>query len=220
MHRSIRIALRLLLREEDPAWDRLIRRRLGRAERGLPLSLTVPVPPEALAPLPPVETRATAPRPGAVILAVLLLWVLGAVLAAAAMVELGAPIVEVLAEPAIDGLTLLVGWIVAGVLGMVLAAFLLVAAAHAYAGWRIIEGVNWGLVEGLVVAVIGAMLAAAQWGLDGSGAPSLSLPLVVVLLGYGLVVGLLVWTRRWFGEVWFPLTPERAPWWLRWRRLP
>lgn len=216
MQRTVRRGLRLLLRDEDPAWDRLLRRRLMRAERDLPLSLTIPVSREAMMrPLPAGETIASGPRPLPATLAALLLWTLGAALAALAVVELGPPIVGVLAEEPVDGLSALFAWLIAAFFAGVLAAFLLVAVGHGYAGWRIIEGVNWGFVEGLAMAVVGLLLGTAHVGLDLDGRFAVTPALVGVVAGYLAVVGLLLAARQWFGEIRFPLHPDRAPWWLR-----
>ncbi|MCV0404062.1 MAG: hypothetical protein K5924_10205 [Chloroflexi bacterium] len=216
MRRSIQLGLRLLLQEEDPAWDRLLRRRLNRAERGLPISLTTPIPPGSMdAPLSEPETVATGPRPPAATAAALLLWMMGAVIAALAVVELGPPILDVAGEPAVDGLTAMMQWLVAGFFAGILGAVLLVAGGHAYAGWRIIEGVNWAFVEGLAMVLIGGLMGATMVGLDAGGRFGLSLPLAGMVAAYAATAGLLLVARPWFGTIRFPISPTHGPWWLR-----
>lgn len=129
--------------------------------------------------------------------------------------ELGPAIVEVASEPAVDGLTTIVQWLVAAFFAGILAALLAVAATHGYAGWRVLSGVNWALVEGLAVVLVGGLLMATMLGLDVGGRPWLSAPLVAAAVAYVTVAGLLVASRRWFGEIRFPLHPSRGPWWLR-----
>lgn len=204
----------------DERWQRvmgrLMRRRANRGERGLPMSLTTPVPPGAMErPLPPVETTATALRPLAASVAGVLLWVLGAALAAQSSVDLVPGIVGLATTPAVDGMTALVQWIFAGFLAGILLLFLGFVAVHAYAGWRVLNGVNWGLVEGIAAAVIGAVMALVTFGVLPDGRFALGPLVLVALAGYAATIACLVVARPWFGEIRMPLLPERAPWWWR-----
>jgi small-conductance mechanosensitive channel len=180
------------------------------------MSLTTPVPPEAVsAPLPPWEREAVAPRPMAATVAAVLLATLGIGLAAGAVLDIGAGVLGVLGEPAVDGMTQLVLWLAAAFLGAILLAMLAVAALHGYASWRIWRGVNWGWIEGLAISVVGALFALTMFGLTDEGRPALTPGLVLALVGYACVVGGIVAARGWFPPVRFPMDPSRAPWWMR-----
>jgi TRAP-type C4-dicarboxylate transport system permease small subunit len=204
-----------------PRIRRLMRRRANRFERGLPMSLTTPVPPEAVStPLPPSEVEALSPRPPAATLAAVLLAALGIALAAGAVLDMGVGVLDVLGEPAVDGMTQLVLWLVAAFLGALVLALLGVAALHGYASWRIWHGVNWGWIEGLAVSVIGLLFSGTMFGLTDDGQPTLSLGLLLALVGYAGVVGGILAARTWFPPVRFPMDPSRGPWWLRLRRGP
>jgi hypothetical protein len=204
----------------DERWQRvmgrLMRRRANRGERGLPMSLTTPVPPGAMdQPLPPVETVATAPRPMAASVAGILLWVLGAALAAKSSVDLVPAIIGLATTPAVDGMTALVQWIFAGFVAAILLLVLGFVAVHAYAGWRVLNGVNWGFVEGIAAVVVGTVMALVTFGVFPDGRFTLGPLLLAALSGYAAVVACLVLARPWFGEIRMPLLPERAPWWWR-----
>jgi hypothetical protein len=204
----------------DERWQRvmgrLMRRRANRGERGLPMSLTIPVPADAMdEPLPPVETIATTPRPSAATVAGVLLWVLGAALAAQSAVDLVPGIVGLATTPAVDGMTALVQLIFAGFLAAILVVMLAFVALHAYAGWRVLSGVNWGFVEGIAAAVIGSVMSLVTYGVIAEGRFALGPLLLVALGGYVATIACLVVARPWFGEIRMPLLPERAPWWWR-----
>lgn len=195
---------------------RLMRRRANRYERGLPMSLTTPVPPEAVSgPLPAAEREASIPRPAAATAAALLLAALGIALAVGAVLDIGRGVIGVLGEPAVDGMTQLVLWLAAAFLAAILVALLGAAALHAYASWRIWRGVNWAWIEGIGVSAIGALLWSTMFGLTDDGQPILTPALAVGLLAYAGVVGGIVAARGWFPPVRLPLDPSRAPWWLR-----
>lgn len=208
--------LDLLPERYRKAAARLGRRRLSRYDRGLPMDLTEPVSPEqAAAPPIPYETVATGPRPASAVVAAVLLTTLGGAMAAVGVSELGGPVVGLIGEPAVDGMTKLVHLIFAGFIGAILLAVLLFAGAHAYAAWRIWQGVNWGWIEGLIVSFIGGGYSALMLGLTDNGPWQLS-PLVLLALGsYGAAVVAILASRSWLGPVRFPMNRDKAPWWMR-----
>lgn len=208
--------LDLLPERYRKAATRMARRRLARYDRGLPMDLTGPLSPEqAAAPPIPYETVATGPRPASAVVAAVLLTVLGGVMTAVGVTELAGPVVGLIGEPAVDGMTKLVHLIVAGFIGAILLAVLLFAGAHAYAAWRIWQGVNWGWIEGLIVSFIGGGFGVLMLASADEGRWLLS-PLALLVLGayVAAIVAILV-SRSWLGPVRFPMNRDQAPWWMR-----
>ena len=195
---------------------RLARRRLARYDRGLPMDLTEPLSPEEAATPPiPYETVATGPRPAIAVVAAMLLVMLGGVMAAIGVTTLGVPVVGLIIEPAVDGMTKLVHLIVAAFIGAIFLAVLLFAIAHFYAAWRVWQGVNWGWIEGLAVSVVGGGFAVLRLGLADDGRFQLTTLLLLVVGGYlGAALAILA-SRSWLGPVRFPMNREQAPWWMR-----
>ena len=198
------------------AAGRMMRRRLHRYDRGLPMDLTEPISAaEAAAPPLPHETVATGPRPLSAVIAATLLTLMAGVVAAIAVTDLGAPSIGLVNEPAVDGMTKLVQLVVAAFVGAIGLIVLVIAAAHGYAAWRIWRGVNWGLVEGLAVALIGALLSAVWLGFTDAGTWQVTPAAALALGAYIAATVALLVSREWLGPVRFPLNPERAPWWMR-----
>jgi hypothetical protein len=197
---------------------RLIRRRMHRYDRGLPTDLTEPVSAAeaGAAPL-PVETVATGPRPPSAVAAATLLAVLGGMVIAVAAVELGRPVIGLVTEPAVDGMTKLVQLVFAGFLGAIAIGMMLIGVAHGYAAWRIWRGVNWAFVEGLAVVAAGIPFAVISFGLTDAGEWQLNPALLLAMGAYVSVAVAILASRDWLGPVRFPLNPERAPWWMRLR---
>jgi hypothetical protein len=196
--------------------QRLMRRRANRFERGLPLSLTTPVPPEAVAgPLPPAEEEAATPRPASATLAACLLGAMGVALGLVALLDVGPDVLSVLAEPAVDGITQIVLWLVAAFVGGILVALLVVAGVHVFTAWRMWRGVNWSWVEGLGVSVIGVAFYGIMAGVTDDGEFILTPALILSLGVYAAIVIGLIAARPWFPPVRLSLDPGRAPWWLR-----
>ena len=193
----------------------MARRRLARYDRGLPMDLTEPLSPEEAATPPiPYETVATGPRPAIAVVAAMLLVMLGGVMAAIGVTTLGVPVVGLIREPAVDGMTKLVHLIVAAFIGAIFLAVLLFAIAHFYAAWRVWQGVNWGWIEGLAVSVVGGGFAVLRLGV-ADGRFQLSTILLLVVGGYlGAALAILA-SRSWLGPVRFPMNREQAPWWMR-----
>ena len=194
----------------------MARRRLARYDRGLPMDLTEPLSrDEAASPPIPYETVATGPRPASAVVAAMLLVILGGVTAAIGVTTLGVPVVGLIREPAVDGMTKLVHLIVAAFLGAIFLAVVLFALAHLYAAWRVWRGVNWGWIEGLAVAVVGGGFAALRLSFADDGRFQLSPVLLLVVGSYlGAVLAILA-SRSWLGTVRFPMNREQAPWWMR-----
>jgi hypothetical protein len=198
------------------AAGRMMRRRMHRYDRGLPMDLTQPVSAAeaAAAPL-PSETVATEPRPWSAVVAAALITLMAGVVAAIAVVELGRPVLGLINEPAVDGMTKLVQLVAAGVVGALCLIVLALAAAHVYAGWRIWRGVNWSLIEGLAVVLLGGLISAIWLGVTDTGGWRLT-PFAITALGvYGTAAVTILLSRGWLGPVRFPLNPEKAPWWMR-----
>ena len=208
--------LDLLPERYRKAAARLGRRRLARYDRGLPMDLTEPVSPEqAAAPPLPYETVATGPRPLSAVVAAVLLTALGGVMAAVGVAELGGPLMGMINEPAVDGMTKLVHLIVAGFIGAILVAVLLFAGAHAYAAWRVWQGVNWGWIEGVAVSAIGGGFVVLMLASIDEGRWLLS-PIALLVLGaYGAAIVAILVSRSWLGPVRFPMNRDKAPWWMR-----
>jgi hypothetical protein len=197
------------------AASRLARRRLARYDRGLPMDLTEPLSPEqAAAPPIPYETMATRPRPASAVIAAGLLAGLGGMMAAVGVTELGGALIGLVNEPAVDGMTKLVQLVVAAFVAGTLLAVLVLAIAHGYAAWRVWQGINWGWIEGLAVAVIGGGLGVLTLGLTDVGW-QLSPIVVLVLAAYLAAIGAILAARSWLGPVRFPMNRDKAPWWMR-----
>jgi hypothetical protein len=198
------------------AAGRMMRRRMHRYDRGLPMDLTQPVSAAeaAAAPL-PSETVATEPRPWSAVVAAALITLMAGVVAAIAVVELGRPVLGLINEPAVDGMTKLVQLVAAGFVGALCLIVLALAAAHVYAAWRIWRGVNWSLVEGLAVVLLGGLFSVFWLGVTDAGGWRLT-PFAIAALGaYTTAAVTLLVSRGWLGPIRFPLNPERAPWWMR-----
>jgi hypothetical protein len=197
-------------------YQRLMRRRANRFERGLPLSLTTPVPPEAVAgPLPPAEEEAAGPRPASATLAACLLGAMGVALGVVALVDVGPDVLSVLREPAVDGMTQLVLWLVAAFVAGILVALLAVAGVHVFTAWRIWRGVNWSWIEGVGVSVIGVCFYGIMAGTTDDGQFVVTPALILSLSVYAAIVIGLIAARPWFPPMRLSLDPSRAPWWLR-----